>query len=144
MEKEFFVVAGQSITLDDIEHKILRPLGDPRIHAAINCASKGCPPLQSFAFQGKQLDAQLDLSFCRNGWLPMPIFYRHLNCNSIRFFSGSKKILQPTENPFQNSTKLQGVVGFIIAYSDGDTQKELRERSYKITFSEYDWQLNGM
>ena len=39
-------VAGKTVTLDDIEHKILRPqFAEPRIHFAINCASVGCPPL---------------------------------------------------------------------------------------------------
>ena len=39
--KRTFTVAGRSVTLDDIEHRILRPLGDPRIHAGVNCASRG-------------------------------------------------------------------------------------------------------
>ena len=55
-----FTVAGKSVTLNDIEHKILRPMGDPRIHAAVNCASLGCPPLATTAFTATGLDAELD------------------------------------------------------------------------------------
>ena len=40
-----FTVAGQQLSLNDIEHGTLRPMGDARVHAALNCASKGCPPL---------------------------------------------------------------------------------------------------
>lgn len=47
-------------SLNDIEHKILRPMGDPRIHAAIVCASLGCPPLRPEAYLPDKLDAQLD------------------------------------------------------------------------------------
>ena len=142
-KKEIFVVAGQSITLDEIEHKILRPLGDPRIHAALNCASRGCPPLQSFAYQGKTLDTQLDLA-CRN-WMATNAYFlstSQLQLNSI--FQWFKEDFEIYREPIPKLNKnMQGVVGFIIAYSDGNTQKELRERPYKITFSEYDWQLNG-
>jgi Protein of unknown function, DUF547 len=54
-------VNGQDISLDDIEHGILRPtLKDPRVHYSVNCASIGCPNLPREAFTGATLDAQLD------------------------------------------------------------------------------------
>ena len=54
-------VGGKSYTLDDIEHKIIRPTyKDPRIHFALVCAAMGCPPLRSEAFTGTKLNAQLE------------------------------------------------------------------------------------
>lgn len=54
-------VSGMELSLDDIEHGILRPIfKDPRIHYAANCASFGCPNLQTEAFTGAKLEAQLD------------------------------------------------------------------------------------
>ena len=54
-------IDGQSLTLDQIEHDILRKrFGDPRVHFAVNCASKGCPPLQAEPFTGNHLDEQLN------------------------------------------------------------------------------------
>jgi Protein of unknown function, DUF547 len=54
-------VAGQELSLDDIEHGILRPVfKDPRVHYSVNCASIGCPNLMREAFTGATLDAQLD------------------------------------------------------------------------------------
>ena len=48
--KTLTVVEGEAVSLDDIEHRILRPLWrDPRIHYAVNCASIGCPNLQPHA-----------------------------------------------------------------------------------------------
>jgi len=53
-------VAQEKLGLGHIEHKILRPLGDPRIHFAINCASIGCPELPNEPFYPDTLDEQLD------------------------------------------------------------------------------------
>jgi hypothetical protein len=53
-------VAGISLSLDDIEHGILRRLfRDYRLHFALNCASRGCPSLQPYAFTGATLEASL-------------------------------------------------------------------------------------
>jgi len=51
---------GKDYTLDHIEHKILRPMGDARIHFAINCASISCPDLRSEAFRADKLNQQLN------------------------------------------------------------------------------------
>jgi len=53
-------VAQGKYSLGHIEHKILRPMGDPRIHFAINCASIGCPKLPNKPFYPQTLDKQLD------------------------------------------------------------------------------------
>jgi hypothetical protein len=54
-------VEGRALSLDDIEHAIMRPtFKDPRVHYAVNCASIGCPNLQREAFRGDRLQAQLD------------------------------------------------------------------------------------
>ncbi len=58
---EVLKVSGTPLSLDDIEHKILRPVfKDPRVHYSVNCASRGCPNLGVEAFTGAKLDAQLD------------------------------------------------------------------------------------
>ena len=54
-------VAGHDLTLDEIEHNLLRPFfRDPRIHFALNCASVSCAPLPARAFAGEGLDGQLE------------------------------------------------------------------------------------
>lgn len=52
-------VDGKNYSLDDIEHQILRKMGEPRIHFAVVCASIGCPPLANRAYTAKDLDSQL-------------------------------------------------------------------------------------
>ena len=50
-----------ALSLNDIEHEILRKRHkDARVHAAVNCASVGCPPLAAEAFVAERLDEQLD------------------------------------------------------------------------------------
>jgi hypothetical protein len=54
-------VQGEALSLDDIEHAILRPtFKDPRVHYAVNCASVGCPNLAVEALTGSRIEAQLD------------------------------------------------------------------------------------
>ncbi len=51
---------GKTVTLGEIEHKILRPMSEPRIHLAIVCASVSCPDLRSEPYTAAKLEAQLD------------------------------------------------------------------------------------
>lgn len=53
-------IGGEQVTLGRIEHKILRPMGEPRIHFAIVCASVSCPDLYNEPFTAAQMDDQLD------------------------------------------------------------------------------------
>ncbi len=60
-DKAFAVVGGETYTLNHIEHKIIRPrFSDPRVHFALVCAAMSCPPLRAQAYEGNQLDEQLD------------------------------------------------------------------------------------
>ncbi|PCJ41557.1 MAG: DUF547 domain-containing protein [SAR86 cluster bacterium] len=52
--------ADGQLTLDDIEHNIIRQLDEPRIHFAVNCASVSCPDLRHEAYRADKLDEQLD------------------------------------------------------------------------------------
>lgn len=54
-------VEGRRLSLDDIEHGIMRPaFRDPRVHYAVNCASIGCPDLRAQPWRAETLDADLD------------------------------------------------------------------------------------
>jgi hypothetical protein len=54
------VVNGENISLDDIEHGILRSMGEVRVHFALNCASVSCPDLRLEAYRAERLHSQLD------------------------------------------------------------------------------------
>jgi hypothetical protein len=55
-----FHLGGRDISLYDFENRVIRPIGDPRVHFALNCASRSCPPLNQEAFEGSKLDAQFE------------------------------------------------------------------------------------
>ncbi len=60
-DRKLLDVSGVPLSLNDIEHRILRPIWlDPRIHYAVNCASIGCPDLQPVAFTGANTDTLLE------------------------------------------------------------------------------------
>ncbi|RCK41396.1 DUF547 domain-containing protein [Thalassospira xiamenensis] len=60
-DKKLLTVEGRSLSLNDIEHRILRPIWqDARIHYALNCASIGCPALAATAYDGTRIEEQLD------------------------------------------------------------------------------------
>ena len=67
-KRDKYRIAGERISLHQLEHEWIRPLGEPRIHFAIVCASASCPILQNQAYTLENLDAQgplpldLDLS----------------------------------------------------------------------------------
>lgn len=59
--KKLVTVEGQALSLNDMEHRILRPIWrDPRIHYAVNCASIGCPNLQTDAYTADNLETLLE------------------------------------------------------------------------------------
>jgi hypothetical protein len=53
-------IGGKELSLSDIEHGILRTLGDPRVHFAIVCGANGCPVLSRKAYTASEIDGQLD------------------------------------------------------------------------------------
>ena len=63
-------VGGRTVTLDEIEHGIVRPFGDPRTHAVVVCASTSCPALPREPLRADRLGEQLDAAVRQ--WLADP------------------------------------------------------------------------
>ena len=60
-DKDFVIIDNKKITLNYIEHDIIRPkFKDPRIHFALVCGAMSCPPLRNEAYIGDKLDEQLN------------------------------------------------------------------------------------
>lgn len=54
-----FMVGSTEMSLNDVEHEVLRKMDEPRIHFAINCASMSCPPLRNEAYTAEKINTQL-------------------------------------------------------------------------------------
>ena len=118
-------INGQTLSLNGIENEIIRPqFREPRIHFAVNCAAKSCPPLADIAFTKENID-ELLTTRTRN-------FINNPQYNTI---SKSKievsKIFEWYKEDFGD------LVSFINKYSD----KEIKANA-SISFKEYDWALN--
>jgi hypothetical protein len=127
---EFITIEGQKYSLNNIEHGILRPkYKDPRIHAAVNCASKSCPKLLNEAFIAEKLDAQLDEA--------MKNFINDGIRNKIASAQKAElsKIFSWYAGDFKKSTP--SVIAFINKFSN----IKLNENA-EINHLDYDWQLN--
>ncbi len=129
-------LAGRSISLHDLEHRVLRPLGEPRIHFAIICASRSCPFLRSEAYVAARLDAQLD-SQAR----------AFVNDRFRNRFDKATKTAHLSEifKWFDEDFRAAGSVQKYIAryVDDADVARELAADAYRIEWIAYDWGLNG-
>jgi hypothetical protein len=131
-------VAGETLTLNDLENERIRPLGDPRIHAALVCAAVSCPPLRSEAYTAERLDEQLN-DQCKR-WVNDPTKFR---MDEGRL--GASEILKWYGADF-DIPRYGSAVGFILAYSDpaGDLARYIvGAEKPQVTWLEYDWSLNA-
>ena len=113
--------------LNDIEHKILRKMNEPRIHFAIVCASVSCPKLQNTAFTASNLDAQL--TNATKEFLA-DTSKNELSKDNIKI----SKIFKWFKKDFEQDGSL---IDFLNQYSD-ITISESAKKSY----TDYNWNLN--
>ena len=132
-DKKLVTVEGEELSLNDIEHRILRPIwNDPRIHYGVNCASIGCPNLATSAYTGAALDSALDAAArsyvndprgvtIRNGQVTVSRIYDWF----IEDFGGSEA----------------GVIDHLKRHAVGETAVALN-RINDLSDTAYDWSLN--
>jgi hypothetical protein len=127
------------ISLDDVEnHKIREWFHDPRIHFAINCAARGCPPLRREAYVGARLDAQLDDQV--TAFLAGPNGVR-LEPKGSTLVVHITKIMDWFEKDFADWSG--GKKAFLMRFLHADRQRQLAGAGkIDFEFDDYDWTLN--
>lgn len=131
-------VGGKAINLYDLERKVIIPLGELRIHFAINCASQSCPKLQSMAYTADMLEQQLDAS--TRTFINDPMRNRFDPDKKIAYIS---KIFDWFEQDFsRHSGSVQKYLARYVA--DPAIAKALANEQYKLKYLKYDWRLNGI
>lgn len=128
-DKKFFTIGGKEMTLNNIEHDILRKqFNDPRLHFAINCASFSCPKLLNSAFEANTLNKQL-------------------NARAVDFLNDTSKNIISSSNAQLSS--------ILLWYGDDFTKTGISKIEYinkysrnkifpttKIDYLKYNWALN--
>ena len=135
-KRVFTQINGEELSLDAIEHEILRAeWDDPRVHYAVNCAAYSCPNLQTDAWFGETLDDDLDraarayvndprgVTIRRNGTLQVSTIYIWVRED----FGGS----------------IDGGIDHLIEYAEPELAAQI-EAKRRITKHEYDWDLNDV
>jgi hypothetical protein len=125
------------LSLDDVEHKILRPVfQDARVHAALNCASQGCPPLRAEAYVAERLSVQLDEQ--ARAWLADPARNRYDRTATRVIVS---KIFEWFAKDFARDAG--SVQAWIARYAPAQHAAWIGPaRALKIEYLEYSWKLN--
>ena len=131
----YLYTGGQKINLDSIEHKVLRPMAEPRIHFAIVCASIGCPRLLNEAYNGDKLNEQLARNttdfFSRAQNLQVDAARKTLQLSSIMSWFG--------EDFGKNSAEQ---VQTVVKYFPESAQTFVSKGGYRVSYLSYDWNLN--
>lgn len=114
---------GKKLSLNDIENTILRPMGDARIHFALNCAAKSCPPLLNEAFTSDNVNKLLEQ-------------------RTRQFINSSRTAIEKDAVKVSKIFDWYGkdfgnVVDFVNKYA-----KTKAAKTAKVTFVDYDWSLN--
>jgi len=137
--RRIWKAAGNTLSLDDIEHKILRKeLREPRIHFAIVCASTGCPNLQRFAFTGDRVNAQLNQA-ATEFFSSRKHFYIEKEDERITIFIS--KIFSWFGEDFGDNKEQK--VDFILRFlGKADAEIIKKASTISIKYLRYDWNLN--
>lgn len=133
----FININGRKYSLNDIENDIIRPMGDPRIHFALVCGAKSCPPLRPEAYVAGRLSEQMN----EQGRL----FMSQPDKNRFDFEKNEiaiSKIFDWFKDDFRQSGKSE--LEFISRYLPPEQAQKLLAQAgtIKVKYTEYNWDLN--
>jgi hypothetical protein len=137
-KEEMVRAAGRTLSLDQVEHEIIRKqFREPRIHFALVCAARGCPPLRTEAYTGARLAAQLDDQ-------ARAFLARSPEKNRVDVAARTARlspILDWYRDDFGGS---QAAVGRYVAafLPEGPARRLLESGDFALEYTAYDWSLN--
>ncbi|WP_292901573.1 DUF547 domain-containing protein [Nonlabens sp.] len=126
-EQRLWKIGEKLISLEEIEHEILRKMNEPRIHFGINCASFSCPPLMDEAFTAAQVDAQLQR-----------LAVQFINDPKRNTITADRIEISNIFKWFRKDFTINGdLIDFLNSYSKVKIDKNARVR-----YMDYNWSLN--
>lgn len=129
-------VGGRDVSLNAMEHEILRTMGDPRIHFAIVCASHSCPRLLNEAYVAERVDQQL--SHNTEAFFADPENFRYDSGRNTFYLS---TILKWFGEDFgrDKAQQLRTIAPYL---PDAPSQQAARRGAVRVAYLDYDWSLN--
>jgi hypothetical protein len=148
-DKLKFTVKGREMTLEHLEHKMLRArFNEPRIHVALVCAAKGCPVLRNEPFITSRLDKQLNdqtRRFLKNltkfridrdkSQVHLSPIFKWFGADFVKTFGTDQKFTA-------HGKSTRAVLNFVSKHLDKKDAEHLAGAEYKIRYLNYDWSLN--
>lgn len=128
--RDRFQMGGRWISLYALENRLVRPMGDPRVHFALNCMVRGCPRLPREPFEADRLDSQLDAA--------ARLFFsqeRHVRLEPAAKIARFSEILRFYTKDFLQ--KAPSLIAYANLY-----RAEKTPLDWKVDFIPYDWTLN--
>ena len=138
-DKEFISINSKKYSLNDIEHKILRKMNEPRIHFSIVCASISCPELLNEAFETSTLEKQLESQTRK--------FLNDTTRNSFDLKNRQaniSEIFNWFDEDFGESDK--NVLMFISKYVPKNISEDIKSNisKWELSYNDYNWNLNEL
>lgn len=132
-------VGGRPVTLHEIEHRQLRPMGDPRIHGALVCASTSCPSLRREPYSAQRISAQLEDAMQK--FLADP--RKGLAVDRIRRRVRLSRIFDWFDEDFDAAG---GPLEFVSRYAPESDRNWLAKppQGLRSDYFDYDWSLNDL
>ncbi len=127
-----YIIGRRPISLYDYENKIIRPLGDPRVHFALNCMVISCPRLPQEPFQASKVNDQLDKAareFVNSD--------KHVQVDNDRQVAKVSEIFKFYEKDFVNPQQSKSLIQYINRYRT----KKIPE-NFNVKFLPYNWTIN--
>lgn len=136
-------IAGEELSLDDVEHGKIRRFGDPRIHGALVCGSASCPTLRYAPYEGGQLDDQLDgqmRAFLANGGARADQGRGFLRLSRVFLWYGGD-FTRPGRMPTWLPARKQRLAAVVASWLPEDDSAWVAATRPKVEFAPYDWSL---
>jgi Protein of unknown function, DUF547 len=133
-DAKLMVIEGEKLSLNDIEHRILRPIWrDPRLHYAVNCASLGCPNLQAEAYSAENAEALLERGARE--------YINHVRGVAIR---NNKLTVSSIYDWFKEDfgASREALMQHWLKYAEAGLAEPLRAYRGALNY-DYNWRLNG-
>jgi Protein of unknown function, DUF547 len=135
-KRNVIALEGKPISFNGLEKRIREEFKDPRIHFAINCASRSCPPVRGEPYSAERLDAQLDDA--TRAFLASPAGVI-VSSSGRHTTLAASRIFEWYEDDFKASG---GIMKFIATYGPEEAAQTASSGKAKLEFQPYDWGLN--